>query len=100
MGKQNLYEHVKPPLIVAGPGIPRGNSAALVYLFGLFPTICELAGVEIPEVVEGKSLLPLIFGKKNKVRDELLGAYRNCQRMVRDDRWKLIEYRASGAAHT
>ena len=26
MGKQNLYEHVKPPLIVAGPGVPKGKS--------------------------------------------------------------------------
>jgi len=33
MGKQNLYEHVKPPLVVAGPGVPHGKSAALVYLF-------------------------------------------------------------------
>jgi len=37
MGKQNLYEHVKPPLILAGPGIPRGRSDALVYLFDLSP---------------------------------------------------------------
>ena len=57
MGKQNLYEHVKPPLIVAGPGIPRGKSDALVYLFDLFPTICDLAGATTPAVVEGKSLL-------------------------------------------
>ena len=36
MGKQNLYEHVKPPLVFAGPGIPHGHSDALVYLFDLF----------------------------------------------------------------
>ena len=45
MGKQNLYEHIKPPLIIAGPGIPHGRSDALVYLFDLFPTICDFAGV-------------------------------------------------------
>ena len=38
MGKQNLYEHVKPPLVVAGPGVPHGRSEALVYLYDLFPT--------------------------------------------------------------
>src|SRR5690606_12602606 len=63
MGKQNLYEHVKPPLIFAGPGIPHGESDALVYLFDLFPTICDLAGVEVPKVIEGESLLPLIHGE-------------------------------------
>jgi arylsulfatase A-like enzyme len=100
MGKQNLYEHVKPPLIVAGPGISHGRSAALVYLFDLFPTICDLAGVTTPGVVEGKSLLPIILGKQDRVRDCLFGAYRECQRMVRDGRWKLIEYSVDGARNT
>ena len=94
MGKQNLYEHVKPPLIFAGPGIPHGKSDALVYLFDLFPTIGDLAGATTPAVVEGRSLLPVIKGQKDKVRDWLFGAYRSSQRMVRDSRWKLMEYNA------
>ena len=56
MGKQNLYEHVKPPLVIAGPDIPHGQSDALVYLYDLFPTICDYAQAPIPAVVEGKSL--------------------------------------------
>ena len=100
MGKQNLYEHVKPPLVFAGPDIPHGESDALVYLFDLFPTICDLAGVTTPPVVEGRSLLPIITGRQAKVRDWLLGAYRDCQRMIRDQRWKLIAYRAADGRHT
>ena len=82
MGKQNLYEHVKPPLILAGPGIPCKSSNALVYLFDLLPTVCELAGLKTPEQVEGKSLVPIVHGKQEKVRDWLFGA-QDCQRMVR-----------------
>ena len=100
MGKQNLYEHIKPPLIVAGPGIRHGRSDALVYLFDLFPTICDLAGVPTPEEVEGISLLPVIRGEAPRVRDRLFGAYRDCQRMIRDERWKLIKYNAAGEKHT
>jgi arylsulfatase A-like enzyme len=100
MGQQNLYEHVKPPLIFAGPGIPHGQSDALVYLYDLFPTICDLAGAETPAVVEGRSLLPVVVGKQAGVRDRLFGAYRNCQRMVRDERWELIEYNAGGTRNT
>jgi arylsulfatase A-like enzyme len=100
MGKQNLYEHVKPPLIFAGPGIPHGESNALVYLYDLFPTICEMAGAETPMVAEGKSLLPVIAGRQARVREWLFGAYRDCQRMVRDERWKLIEYNANGVRNT
>ena len=96
MGKQNLYEHVKPPLIFAGPGIPQGKSDALVYLFDLFPTICEFAGASIPPVVEGRSLVGIIEGHQSKVRDWLLCGYKDCQRMVRDERWKLIQYNAGG----
>ena len=96
MGKQNLYEHVKPPLIFSGPGIRHGQSDALVYLFDLFPTLCDLAGAPTPAVVEGRSLLPIIQGRQRKVRDTLFGAYRDCQRMIRDERWKLIKYNASG----
>ncbi|HEX3725580.1 MAG TPA: sulfatase-like hydrolase/transferase, partial [Pirellulales bacterium] len=100
MGKQNLYEHVKPPLIIAGPGIPHGQSDALVYLFDLFPTICQLAGASVPDVAEGASLLPIISGETKTLRDSLFGAYRECQRMVRDDRWKLIAYNAQGQRNT
>ena len=94
LGKQNLYEfggmHV--PLIFAGPGIPKGDSQALVYLFELYPTLCDLAGVGVPAGLDAKSLAPVIKGEQPKVRDYLFTAYKDCQRSIRDDRWKLIRY--------
>ncbi len=94
LGKQNLYEHsVRVPLIFSGPGIPKGKrSDAPCYLLDVFPTICDLAGVAIPDTVEGKSLRPVIIGKEKKVRDVMFGAYRDLQRMACDNRWKLIYY--------
>jgi arylsulfatase A-like enzyme len=92
MGKQNLYEHFKSPLVIAGPGVKPGKSDALVYLFDLFPTLCDSCGAEVPKGIEGKSLLPVIAGKQEKVRESLFAAYKDCQRMVRDGQWKLIWY--------
>ena len=92
MGKQNLYEHFKSPLIVAGPGIPKGKSDALVYLYDLYPTCCEATGVEVPKECDGTSLLPVITGKKKTVRDALFCVYTGTQRMVRDERFKLLWY--------
>lgn len=93
-GKQNLYEfggmHV--PFVIAGPGIPKGKSKAFVYLMDLFPTFTELAGAKNPDGVEGKSLLPVIKGEQDKVRDLMYTAYKKGQRSVRDQRWKLIRY--------
>jgi len=94
MGKQNVYEfggmHV--PLVIAGPGIKHGESDAFVYLFDLFPTICDLAQVPVPEAVEGRSLAPILAGKRTRGRNEIFTAYKNVQRSVRDKRWKLIQY--------
>ncbi len=92
MGKQNLYEHFKSPLLIAGPGIPKGKSDALVYLHDLFPTLCDLAGTATPKEAEGLSLVPIWKRQKPRVRDHLFAAYRDCQRMVRDERWKLLWY--------
>jgi arylsulfatase A-like enzyme len=100
MGKQNLYEHVKPPLVISGPGVPHGQSDALVYLYDLFPTICEFARSATPDIVEGKSLAPIVRGEKAELRPYLFAAYRDWQRMVRDERWKLIEYVVNDEHHT
>lgn len=92
-GKQNLYDAgMKVPLFVCGPGIPRGESQALAYLLDVFPTVCDLVGAKIPEGLDGQSLKPVIEGKSSKVRESLFFAYRDFQRAVRDERYKLIRY--------
>jgi len=79
--------------ILSGPGIPKGETSdALVYLFDLFPTLCDLAGLAIPEGVEGESLVSILRGEAKKVRESAYTAYKDVQRAVRDERWKLIRY--------
>ncbi|MBN9119025.1 MAG: sulfatase-like hydrolase/transferase [Planctomycetes bacterium] len=93
MGKQNLYEHFKSPLVIAGPGVRKGKSDSLVYLFDLFPTLCDLAVIDVPKTVEGESLAPLLAGKRLRTeREHLFAAYKDVQRMVRDRAHKLIWY--------
>jgi arylsulfatase A-like enzyme len=93
-GKQNLYDHsMHAPLVFAGPGVPKGKrSDALCYLLDIFPTLGDLAGVPAPQGSEGKSLAPVLAGKRSAVRDAIFTAYRHVQRAVRDDRWKLLVY--------
>ena len=94
LGKQNLYEHsIRAPLILSGPGIPRARrSGALCYLFDVFPTLCELAGRQLPRSVEGRSLMPIMTGESKQHRDSIFTAYRDVQRAIRNERWKLIHY--------
>ena len=84
MGKQNLYEHFKSPLIIAGPGVPHRKSEALVYLFDIYPTVCELCGIRVPKDCDGISLVPILLGKTENVRDTLFAVYMDTQRMVRE----------------
>lgn len=98
MGKQNLYEHTwRVPFIVRGPGIRPGSRASgYIYLLDVLPTLCDLAGIEIPDAVEGRSFRPVLEGQTSRIRDVLYGVY--CggttpgMRCVKSDGWKLIEY--------
>ncbi len=94
MGKQNLYDHsVRVPLIFAGPGVPAGRRCGkLAYLLDIFPTICDLAGIVVPESVEGRSLAPCLAGDDACPRPALYLAYADGIRGVTDGRRKLIEY--------
>jgi arylsulfatase A-like enzyme len=97
-GKQNLYDHsMHAPLFLAGPGIPKDRrSDALCYLLDIFPTVGDLAKVPAPPGSEGVSLVPVLAGKQPSLRTTIFTAYRDVQRAVRDDRWKLILYPRTG----
>jgi choline-sulfatase len=98
MGKQNQYDHsIRMPLVICGPGIEKGRKIdSLVYLHTLFPTTCDLAGVNIPKTVESKSLKPLLTGGKERIYDAVFGSYKDFQRMVRTEDYKLIIYPVAG----
>ncbi|MEK6235185.1 MAG: sulfatase-like hydrolase/transferase [Planctomycetales bacterium] len=97
-GKQNLSEHTwRVPFIVKGPGIKPGSRVqGNSYLLDALPTLCDLAGIEIPKTVEGVSLKPVLDGKKETVRDVLFGVYcggtKPGMRSVKKGDWKLIKY--------
>jgi len=94
LGKQSVFEHsMRVPLVFVGPGIPQGESTrAFSYLLDIFPTLCDLTGIQCPADLDGESLRPLWEGKKDRVRDSVFLPYINIQRAVRDERWKLICY--------
>jgi arylsulfatase A-like enzyme len=52
------------PLQFTGPGVAaQPRRAELVSMVDVLPTLCELAGVAVPEGVQGRSLAPLLAGQ-------------------------------------
>jgi len=94
LGKQNQYEHsIRSPLIICGPGLPKNERcAALVMLHDLFPTLCDLLGISTPDTVTGKSLAPLLRHESTRVHEFVTGMFTHTQRMICDERWKLVLY--------
>lgn len=102
MGKQNVYEHsIGVPLIICGPGIP-GNERrdAFCYLFDIFPTLCELTEMDVPETVQGISFVRSIVDNETKHRETMVYGYKEFQRAYRKDDYKLIEYFVKGERNT
>lgn len=99
-GKYFVYEASnKIPLIMKWKGkIKKGiESDALVSTIDLLPTFCDILGLEVPEKVTGKSLVPL-WKKPGRDFREYLYTERNSdfkdfhypQRAIRTKRYKLI----------
>jgi arylsulfatase A-like enzyme len=71
----NFEQATRSPLIIAAPGIKSGKTDALSEHLDIFPTICDLAGVSVPAHLQGKSLKPVMAGRKSIVKDYAVSQY-------------------------
>jgi N-acetylglucosamine-6-sulfatase len=70
-------ESDRVPLAIAGPGIAHGSSDELVTHPDLAATLYGLAGVDVPEDVDGRSLVPLLQDPSRRwSRNDFLVEYR------------------------
>jgi len=86
------------PLLIRVPGGPPGRVSEVVELLDLFPTLCELCGVPVPDSLDGESLSPLFEvrtrgeRKKDFARSEYIARMETTFRMIRTPRWKYVEF--------
>lgn len=65
-GKGFLYEGgIRMPMVVSWPGHikPAGRSDLITAVWDFLPTACEIAGIDPPSHIDGKSILPTLTGK-------------------------------------
>ncbi|QEG43190.1 Arylsulfatase [Roseimaritima ulvae] len=102
-GKQNMYEHtINVPMLISGPGVPKNQRfEAQMYLRDMYATVCDLVGIPVPDVpntagtrasIDGRSVVPVLRGDQDQVHKYVFGYFRDFQRMIRGERWKLIHY--------
>ena len=109
-GKGSLKEGgIREPMIVYWPGVtqPSAENATPVIIEDFFPSILELAGVKkgihTPQVVDGKSFVPFLKGKRGDMKRPLYFHYPNNwgerhgttgapQSAIIEGDWKLIYY--------
>ena len=84
-------------MIVRGPNGFTGGKVidAPVSHLDVYPTLCELAGVDAPPWLQGASLMPLVRGETERLHEAIFAettyhaAYQP-HRAIRTERWKYI----------
>jgi arylsulfatase A-like enzyme len=92
-------ELVHIPLVIRHPDIPSKRVASLVQNTDVAPTILEYMGIEDPEaeeVMQGQSLMPLMSGEKEKIRDFAIAGFHNLSWSIYTDDWSYIHWPLEG----
>ena len=93
--KHTLWEEsTRVPLIFVVPGMtaPGSRSGRTVSLLDLFPTLAELADIEVPEHLEGTSLLPLLLDPDAEWDRPAISTHLFGNHAVRSERFRYIRY--------
>lgn len=101
-GKQDFYEGgIKVPTCMVWDGtLKSGEDNELALTMDLYPTICELAGIEVQHKIDGIDLMPgILGGMKGKDTDRMVYFMRReggnyggmCYYAVRKGAYKLLQ---------
>ena len=81
--KHTLFEtSMHAPLIISAPGYKPGQRVnSLAEMVDIYPTLCELAGLEFPLHLQGKSLVPTLEDPSSTHKSYLwkISRWRNCK---------------------
>lgn len=90
-----LWEQAtRSPLIIIAPGVTTPGSVCHrpVDFMSIYPTLCDLCELEIPEHVEGTSLKPLLSDPSAPWLTPAVSTYLQHNHAVRSERWRYIRY--------
>jgi arylsulfatase A-like enzyme len=93
--KETLWEEsTRVPLIVVAPGVtePGTRTNRPVSLMDMYPTLAELAALDVPSHIEGRSLVPLLENPRTRWDYPAVTTYGFNNHAVRTERYRYIRY--------
>jgi len=88
----NLNTSLQTPMILKVPGMKGGKEVKQITEFvDIYPTLCDLAGLEKPAHLEGHSVVPLLKKPNSEWNNIAVSKYRNGV-SVRNERYLYTEY--------
>lgn len=89
----NVELDTNVPLLISAPGMSQGvKTQSLAELVGLYPTLCELAGIKKPAHLEGKSLVPVLKNPNVVVNQVAISQYPRGKMLGYDRKTELMGY--------
>jgi arylsulfatase A-like enzyme len=87
-------EATRSPFIIAAPGVtkPGAFCERTVDFMSIFPTLCDLCGLQTPSHVQGRSIVSLLKDPKAPWDQPAVTTYKFKNHTVRTEGWRLIRY--------
>ena len=100
----NYEEANRIPLFVIAPGVAKpASEGGFAETVDIYPTLVELAGLpkaDVPQPMDGKSLVPTLKDPAVKTRDFITHCYPRGEgrlgRAIRTERYRLVEWKKPG----
>ena len=89
----NMETDANAPLLISAPGIKKGvKTRSLAEFVGIYPTLCDLAGVEKPSHLEGKSLLSILINPSAVVNEVAISQFPRGKSLGYDNKLEIMGY--------
>jgi iduronate 2-sulfatase len=97
----NYEQAARIPIIVVAPGVakPGAKTGALAETVDIYPTLCELAGLPVPQGLDGASFVSALKNPSATTKEAVFHVYPRGElmgRAVRTARYRLVEWKKIG----
>lgn len=98
--KVSLHEEsVQVPMMIKMPGMKPAFSNSFTEMLDLYPTLSEMAGLEYPKAIQGKSLVPILKNPAETVRDFAFSVSQGGKSfLIRNENYAFIQYDEDGGS--